>query len=45
MDGFKNVAVRGLGIESALLPSSALIGYAVLFFGLAAWRFWVSEER
>jgi ABC-type Na+ efflux pump permease subunit len=45
MDGFKNVAVRGLGIESVLLPASALVGYAVLFFALAAWRFWVSEER
>jgi len=45
MDGFKNVAVRGLGMESVLLPASALIGYAVLFFALAAWRFWASEER
>lgn len=45
MDGFKNIVVRGLGIESALLPASALIGYAVLFFGLAAWRFWAGEER
>lgn len=45
MDGFKNIVVRGLGIESALLPACALIGYAVLFFALAAWRFWASEER
>jgi ABC-2 type transport system permease protein len=45
MDGFKNISIRGLGFESALIPSSALIGYAVLFFTLAAWRFWRSEER
>lgn len=45
MDGFKNIVARGLGINSVLLPAAALIGYAVLFFGLAAWRFWASEER
>jgi len=44
MDGFKNVASRGLGIESVLLPAAALLGYAALFFGLAAWRFHSSEE-
>jgi ABC-2 type transport system permease protein len=45
MDGFKNITTRGLGMNSVLLPVSALIGYAVLFFVLAAWRFWASEER
>ena len=45
MDGFKNIISRGLGMNSVLVPASALIGYAALFFGLAAWRFWVSEER
>ena len=45
MDGFKNITTRGLGIGSVLLPASALIGYAALFFSLAAWRFWASEER
>jgi len=45
MDGFKNVIVRGLGIDSVLLPAAALIGYAALFFGLATWRFWAGEER
>jgi ABC-2 type transport system permease protein len=45
MDGFKNITTRGLGISSALLPASALIGYAALFFSLAAWRFWASEEH
>jgi ABC-2 type transport system permease protein len=45
MDGFKNITTRGLGVSSVLIPVSALIGYAALFFGLAAWRFWASEER
>ncbi len=39
MDGFKNIIVRGLGLESIWLPVAALVGYAVVFFGLAAWRF------
>ncbi len=45
MDGFKNVVSRGLGLESALLPALALVGYAALFFALAAWRFRSSEEQ
>jgi ABC-2 type transport system permease protein len=39
MDGFKNIVARGLGINSVLLPAAALLGYALLFFGLALWRF------
>jgi ABC-2 type transport system permease protein len=39
MDGFKNITVRLLGFESALVPSAALAGYALLFFLLAVWRF------
>jgi ABC-2 type transport system permease protein len=39
MDGFKNIIARGLGFDSVLLPVAALLGYAVLFFGLALWRF------
>ena len=45
LDGFKNIIVRGLGVESVLLSAAALIGYAILFFGLATWRFRVAEER
>ena len=45
MDGFKNVVSRGLGLESVLLPALALLGYAVLFFALATWRFHSSEEQ
>jgi len=39
MDGFKNITARGLGFNSVLLPAAALIGYALLFFALALWRF------
>lgn len=39
MDGFQNIVVRGLGVPSVLLPSVVLLGFAVLFFGLAMWRF------
>jgi ABC-2 type transport system permease protein len=39
MDGFKNLIARGLGFESVLIPAAALLGYAVLCFGLAVWHF------
>lgn len=39
MDGFENIVARGLGFGSVLLPSAALIGYAILFFTLAVLRF------
>ena len=39
IDGFKNVIIRGLNFNSVLLPAAALIGYALVFFGLAAWQF------
>lgn len=45
MDGFENIIARGLGFGSVLVPAAALLGYAVLFFILAAWRFRRSEER
>lgn len=45
MDGFENIVARGLGLESVLIPSAALVGYAVFFFVLAAWRLSASEER
>jgi ABC-2 type transport system permease protein len=45
MDGFKNISIRGLGIESVAFPALALIGYAGLFFALASWRFSTNEER
>jgi ABC-2 type transport system permease protein len=45
MDGFQNIVVRGLGFGSVLLPAAVLAGYAALFFALAVWRFWGSEEK
>jgi ABC-2 type transport system permease protein len=44
MDGFKNITARGLGFSSVLLPAFALIGYALLFFALALWRFQRANE-
>ncbi len=39
MDGIQNIIVRGLGLESALLPAGIMLAYAVALFALAAWRF------
>lgn len=39
MDGFQNIIMRGMGLESVLLPAAVLIGFAAACFGLAAWRF------
>jgi len=39
MDGFQNIVMRGLGLASVLLPAAILLAYAVVFFGLAVWRF------
>jgi len=39
MDGFQNIIMRGMGIESVLLPAAILLGFAAACFGLAAWRF------
>lgn len=39
MDGLQNVVVRGLGVQSVLLPAGILMAYAIAFFGLAVWRF------
>jgi ABC-2 type transport system permease protein len=43
MDGFENIVARGLGFNSVMLPAMALIGYAVLFFVIAAQRFRKAE--
>jgi len=39
MDGFQNIILRRLGLDSVLLPAGILLAYAVVFFGLAVWRF------
>jgi len=45
MDGFKNISIRGLGVESVLLPVAALAGYTLVFFALAMWRLNAAEEK
>ncbi len=39
MDGFENLIIRGLGLDSVWLPAIVLMGYALVLFGLAVWRF------
>jgi len=39
MDGYQNIIIRGMGIESALFPSVILFGFAAVCFALAVWRF------
>ncbi len=39
MDGLENIVIRGLGIESVLLPAAIMVAYAVALFILAVWRF------
>ena len=39
IDGFENIVVRGLGLESVLLPAAILLAYAVVFFAIGVWRF------
>ena len=45
MDGFKNVIIRGFGLDSVLLPAAALAVYALVFFVLAVWRLSAAEEK
>jgi ABC-2 type transport system permease protein len=39
MNGFQNILIRGLGLESIAMPTIVLLSYAALFFVLAVWRF------
>ncbi|MCE1254513.1 MAG: ABC transporter permease [Anaerolineae bacterium] len=39
LQGFQDVIVRGLGLMDILPESAALMGFALLFFGVALWRF------
>ncbi len=39
IDGYKSIVLRGLGMDSILVPAAALFGYAVIFVILAAWKF------
>jgi len=39
MDGIQNIIVRGLGLESVLLPAGIMLAYAIVLFALGVWRF------
>jgi ABC-2 type transport system permease protein len=39
MTGYQNILMRGLGLESAWMPTLLLLAYALGFFALAVWRF------
>jgi ABC-2 type transport system permease protein len=39
MNGYQNILIRGLGLESTWMPTLMLMIYAAGFFALAVWRF------
>ena len=39
IDGFENIVVRGLGLDSVLFPAAIVLGFAIVFFVTAVWRF------
>jgi len=39
MNGYQNILIRRLGLESAWMPTLMLLAYALGFFVLAVWRF------
>ena len=43
MDGFKNLLIRGLETSSVVIPTGMMLLYALVFFGLAIWRFQKNE--
>jgi ABC-2 type transport system permease protein len=43
MDAFKSITIRGLGVEAVMVPSAVLVGYGMIFFVLAMWRFGRAE--
>ncbi|MCE1252610.1 MAG: ABC transporter permease [Anaerolineae bacterium] len=45
MQGLQNILIRGQGFISVLLPALILVVFALLFFGLALWRFRLSLQR
>jgi ABC-2 type transport system permease protein len=39
LDGFQNIILRGQGLEGVLVPAAVVLGYAIIFYALAVWRF------
>ena len=45
VDGLDAMTWRGLGLQAALAPIAALLGFAALFAAIAIWRFDWEEPR
>ena len=45
IDGFDAVTWRGLGFDAAIYPMAVQLGFAVLFGGLAIWKFLSDQHR
>jgi ABC-2 type transport system permease protein len=39
IDGYKDIIVRGLGVEAVLTAVAVLLAYTLGLFALAVWRF------
>lgn len=39
MDAYQSIILRDQGVGAVLLPTLVLVGFALLFFGIATWRF------
>lgn len=39
MQGLLDIVLRGAGVNTILLPAGVLLGFAILFFSIGAWRF------
>ena len=45
VDGFDAVTWRGLGLEGVLKPIAVLLGFALVFGGLAIWKFRHEQQK
>ncbi len=43
LKGYQNLMVRGLGLQEVLPQVGVLLGFALLFFLIAIWRFRFDE--
>lgn len=39
LDGFQNIIARGLDFNAVLIPAAVMLGYALVCFSLAVWKF------
>lgn len=39
IEGFENIVLRGQGLGSVWLPAFVLMGFTIVFFAIATWRF------